>query len=124
MRTAVHMEQLRGRGTGGRPSYSEDGEELVAAIRGLEAPLGTQVTGPSAALVDTKASLSGLLPVAGAIIAFRPGDPFQIAIGLWVLVHGITSLLLAAPGFPWPHPPEELVDRLITDHLQGLLPRS
>jgi len=54
--------------------------------------------------------------------AFRPGDPFQIAIGLWVLVHGITSLLLAAPGFPWPQEPEELVDRLVTDHLQGLLP--
>ena len=33
----------------------------------------------------------------------RPGDPFQIAIGLWVLVHGITSLLLATPAFPWPH---------------------
>jgi hypothetical protein len=56
--------------------------------------------------------------------AFRPGDPFQIAIGLWVLVHGITSLLLAAPAFPWPQQPEELVDRLVTDHLQGLLPRS
>ena len=54
--------------------------------------------------------------------AFRPGDPCQIAIGLWVLVHGITSLLLAAPGFPWPQEPEELVDRLVTDHLQGLLP--
>jgi AcrR family transcriptional regulator len=52
----------------------------------------------------------------------RPGDPFQISIGLWVLVHGITSLLLAAPGFPWPAEPAELVDRLIADHLQGLLP--
>jgi AcrR family transcriptional regulator len=56
--------------------------------------------------------------------ALRPGDPLQIAIGLWVLVHGITSLLLAAPAFPWPLAPEELVDRLIDDHLQGLLPRS
>jgi len=55
---------------------------------------------------------------------FRPLDPFQIAVGLWVLVHGITSLLIAAPGFPWPHDPEELVDRLISDHLEGLLPRS
>jgi len=54
--------------------------------------------------------------------ALRPGDPLQIAIGLWVLVHGITSLLLAAPAFPWPHEPEELVDRLVDDHLQGLLP--
>ncbi|HYN17029.1 MAG TPA: TetR/AcrR family transcriptional regulator, partial [Actinomycetes bacterium] len=52
----------------------------------------------------------------------EPGDPIQISIGLWVLVHGITSLLLAAPRFPWPHEPGELVDRLITDHLQGLLP--
>jgi AcrR family transcriptional regulator len=53
----------------------------------------------------------------------RPGDPLQISIGLWVLVHGITSLLLAAPAFPWPWQPEELVDRLIADHLDGLLPR-
>jgi hypothetical protein len=55
--------------------------------------------------------------------ALRPGDPLQISIGLWVLVHGITSLLLAAPTFPWPSEPDELVDRLITDHLEGLLPR-
>jgi len=56
--------------------------------------------------------------------ALRPGDPLQIAVGLWVLVHGITSLLLAAPAFPWPHEPEELVDHLVDDHLQGLLPRA
>jgi putative drug exporter of the RND superfamily len=49
--------------------FSEAGEELVAAVRDLPAPLGAQVTGPSAQLVDTKASLSGLLPVAAAIIA-------------------------------------------------------
>ena len=55
--------------------------------------------------------------------AFRPGDPLQISIGLWVMVHGITSLLLAAPTFPWPNEPDELVDRLITDHLEGLLAR-
>jgi len=55
--------------------------------------------------------------------ALRPGDPLQISVGLWVLVHGITSLLLAAPTFPWPSEPDELVDRLITDHLEGLLPR-
>jgi AcrR family transcriptional regulator len=56
--------------------------------------------------------------------ALRPGDPLQIAVGLWVLVHGITSLLIAAPSFPWPAEPDQLVDRLVTDHLQGLLPRS
>ena len=54
--------------------------------------------------------------------AFRPGDPLQISIGLWVMVHGITSLLITVPTFPWPTEPGELVDRLITDHLKGLLP--
>jgi len=49
--------------------FSQAGEELVAAVRDLPAPLGAQVTGPSAQLVDTKASLFGLLPVAAAIIA-------------------------------------------------------
>src|ERR671913_11777 len=49
--------------------YSAAGEDLVAAVRGLDAPLGGQVTGPSAQLVDTKASLFGNLPAAGAIIA-------------------------------------------------------
>jgi hypothetical protein len=32
--------------------------------------------------------------------------------------------MVAAPTYPWPHEPEELVDRLIADHLQGLLPAS
>jgi putative drug exporter of the RND superfamily len=49
--------------------YSAAGEDLVAAVRHLQAPLGAQVTGPSAQLVDTKASLFGNLPAAGAIIA-------------------------------------------------------
>jgi AcrR family transcriptional regulator len=53
----------------------------------------------------------------------RPGDPMQLAVGLWVLVHGITSLLISLPGFPWPEEPEQLVDRLVDDHLEGLLPR-
>ena len=49
--------------------YSQAGERLVAAVRELPAPLGAQVTGPSAALVDTKASLLSHLPAAGAVIA-------------------------------------------------------
>jgi RND superfamily putative drug exporter len=48
---------------------SRAGEELVAAVRGLQAPFGVQVTGQSARLVDTKASLSGNLPLAAAVIA-------------------------------------------------------
>jgi AcrR family transcriptional regulator len=53
----------------------------------------------------------------------RPADPMQLAVGLWVLVHGITSLLISLPGFPWPDEPERLADRLLDDHLLGLLPR-
>jgi RND superfamily putative drug exporter len=48
---------------------SAAGEDLVAAVRDLPAPLGAQVTGPSAQLVDTKASLFGNLPAAAAVIA-------------------------------------------------------
>ena len=52
----------------------------------------------------------------------RPADPMRLAIGIWVLVHGLTSLLISLPGFPWPEEPEQLADRLVADHLQGLLP--
>jgi RND superfamily putative drug exporter len=48
---------------------SAAGEDLVAAVRDLPAPLGAQVAGPSARLVDTKASLFGHLPAAAAVIA-------------------------------------------------------
>ena len=36
---------------------------------------------------------------AGSLAA---GDPFLVATGLWTGVHGITSLLIARPDFPWP----------------------
>jgi hypothetical protein len=42
---------------------------------------------------------------AGALAA---GDSFLVATGLWTGVHGITSLLIARPDFPWPE-----VDRLL-----------
>ncbi len=37
-----------------------------------------------------------------------PGDPFLVATGLWTGVHGVTSLLIARPDFPWPD-----LDRLL-----------
>ena len=40
--------------------------------------------------------------------ALAAGDPFLVATGLWTGVHGITSLLIARPDFPWPD-----VDRLL-----------
>jgi RND superfamily putative drug exporter len=48
---------------------SADGEALVDAIRGTEAPFATKVTGQSAQLVDTKETLYSRLPLAAGIIA-------------------------------------------------------
>jgi putative drug exporter of the RND superfamily len=49
--------------------YSEAGETLVRAVRGVPAPFAVEVGGASAELVDSKASLFGRMPLAGAIIA-------------------------------------------------------
>jgi AcrR family transcriptional regulator len=206
---------------------SPAGEDLVKRVRGLWTPFAAQVTGPSAALVDTKASLFGLLPLAavgvttpsiylhfadkteliwavceehfrkldeeleraaagsddplesltlrgrayvrfgldnaegyrilfmsrgdlrpkeellgeqakpdafanlvGAVErcmeagAIRRDDPASVAFGLWALVHGLTSLLISLPHFPWPMGPEEMVDMLLANHFEGLRPRS
>ena len=40
------------------------------------------------------------------------GDAFEAATLLWTAVHGVTSLLIAKPGFPWP-PVEVLVERVL-----------
>jgi AcrR family transcriptional regulator len=47
-----------------------------------------------------------------------PGDPFLVATGLWSNVHGVTSLLIARPDFPWPD-----LDRLM-DHVLGVAVRG
>lgn len=50
---------------------------------------------------------------------FRPADAFFLACGLWSSVHGITSLLIAKPWFPWPEA-ERLIDHCIETHCRGL----
>lgn len=50
------------------------------------------------------------------------GDPVMVAIGLWATVHGITSLLLAKPNFPWPDQ-ETMIDHVLTAGLTGVIPR-
>lgn len=49
--------------------------------------------------------------------AFAPGDAFTIACGLWMGVHGITSLLISKPFFPWP---DGLVTHCIDSYCSGL----
>ena len=54
---------------------------------------------------------------------FRRDDPFAVACGLWVTLHGLTSLLIAKPHFPWPD--GDLFDRFFAMCLDGLaLPAS
>ena len=51
----------------------------------------------------------------------RQGDPLLATIGVWSVVHGITSLLISKPGTAWP-PLEELISYNIDAHLRGLKP--
>jgi AcrR family transcriptional regulator len=53
--------------------------------------------------------------------AFREGDAFFYACQLWMGVHGITSLLISKPVFPWPEQ-EALIDGCIQTLCTGLRP--
>ena len=50
--------------------------------------------------------------------ALAPGDAFLVATGLWSAMHGVTSLLIARPDFPWPD-----LDTLLT-HVLGVQSRG
>jgi AcrR family transcriptional regulator len=51
----------------------------------------------------------------------RSGDAVEIALHLWAAVHGITSLFIANPDFPWPDR-ERLVEEYLELLVRGLLP--
>ncbi|HEX9342462.1 MAG TPA: TetR/AcrR family transcriptional regulator [Actinomycetota bacterium] len=53
--------------------------------------------------------------------ALGPVDPVQAALGLWATAHGLTSLLIAHPAFPWPQDRAQLIDRILDQALTGLL---
>ena len=46
-------------------------------------------------------------------------DHYVIAIGLWAAVHGVVSLLLAQPDFPWPEL-DALVDHVLAIQARGI----
>ena len=46
-------------------------------------------------------------------------NPFFIAVGMWIAVHGLTSLLIAKPDFEWPDV-DGLVDHLCSVQVLGL----
>jgi AcrR family transcriptional regulator len=51
------------------------------------------------------------------------GDPLQVSLVLWAGVHGLTSLLISKPEFPWPEL-DQIADRLCRALVYGLAPRS
>jgi AcrR family transcriptional regulator len=50
-------------------------------------------------------------------------DPYMLAIEAWTSVHGITSLVISHPDFPWPGV-DAFLDHHFTTVLQGLLRRD
>jgi hypothetical protein len=47
------------------------------------------------------------------------GHPLMVSIDLWVTVHGITSLLISKPGFPWPER-RRLIDEVLRAPIFGV----
>jgi AcrR family transcriptional regulator len=48
-----------------------------------------------------------------------PGDQTLVALGMWAVVHGITSLMISKPQFPWPDR-DGFSDYLCEVQLRGL----
>ena len=53
--------------------------------------------------------------------AIRASEPLLVAIGVWATMHGITSLLISLPNFPWPDV-DTLVTHAVDTYLSGLAP--
>jgi AcrR family transcriptional regulator len=56
---------------------------------------------------------------AGAVVT---PSPVVTATLLWASCHGLASLLICEPGFPWP-PVDALVDAMLDEQVRGLAPR-
>lgn len=65
--------------------------------------------------------LDGVVACIG--LGILEGDPVELGLRLWAAAHGIASLLIAKPSFPWP-PVEELVDATICMAGTGLAASS
>lgn len=62
--------------------------------------------------------------VASAIAAGRmEGEPMLVSISLWGAVHGLTSLLISKPRFPWPDV-DAMIHQVIRTVSVGTIPRG
>lgn len=51
------------------------------------------------------------------------GDPMLVSVFLWVTCHGLTSLFISKPNFPWPDR-DRLIDHVVRSALQGVVARG
>lgn len=81
---------------------------------------------PDRFIDERMADTAGLLPVVADVkeaIArgvFPAQDPLHAAMLLWMMIHGMVSLLISKPDFPFP-PPEDAYQRLYEMLLAGLV---
>jgi AcrR family transcriptional regulator len=70
-------------------------------------PAGKAVRDVSRSVADSFALLEPAVKACIESGVFADRDPFVIACSLWASIHGLTSLMIANPDFPWP-PLEEV----------------
>jgi AcrR family transcriptional regulator len=81
---------------------------------------------PDRFIDERMADVAGLLPVVEDVRAaidlglFPDQDPLDAAKLLWMMIHGMVSLLISKPDFPFP-PPEESYQRLYEMLVAGLV---
>ena len=114
------LDELRARGT----AYVRFGLEHPEQYRILfmSKPSAKPDVWNAAAMMENSAFTHHLAAVqrcADAGLLTADADVHLIAIGLWVTVHGVVSLLLAQPDFPWPEI-DVLVDHVLSTQARGL----
>ena len=73
---------------------------------------GLQMSDEELAQMSSFHHLREDVEAAMAVGRMPKGDSFAMGCGLWAVVHGITSLLISKPNFPWP-PLEEFIGAAI-----------
>ena len=72
--------------------------------------------------INTLSGFDGVVAAAQRCIdagRFEATDAFTVACGLWMGVHGVTSLLISKPSFPWPDQ-EALIEHCLDGYCRGL----
>ena len=85
---------------------------------------------PQRLLDERLADTAGLVPAAGDVAAAieagrlaASGTPVEITELLWMMIHGMVSLLISKPGFPF-GPVDEVYERMFDLAYRGLAPRT